>query len=350
MLTTPSWLPYNLPPSPGVFELSSYFPPNGSIRVQTTTDEFPVHHSHAIRLFPRLDVFMQYDTINVMMVAGDFDRHFKDYSYMEQSRIYRCLSDLFRDLRKSHDDTRYFKDLVMLRLENSLRVHHGYWSQRDGLSEARRRFVVLTYFAYKTRSSRLASVLAQFFIENQDYILPGEHPEYLGAWCLAYMTMRNLLHTDESDGILKALSRRFSDICATTRYFMDHRWGQFLRLMEDSLSIHGGTRYLDDRWASRGRRTTRPLLQWDDIPRARTMPPPIVPISPYLPPLRYSPSPSMELALRPPSTSYTDNEYINLIASNQLELINDGKRNENRLENHEDRIEALEEVLSPLVM
>lgn len=348
------------PRTPAIFDESSFFSQNVRVQVVINAYEPPYEFPRLYlkRLFPQLRY--HHETVNVERLARDYARRLSSRK-VDPATVHAIIAELFGALGRSSGDVRLFQGLLSQHLTDTLNsdVYHG---RPHNLFPSRRKFIVLAFFAKATRSRELATTLAQFFLANQHtivgkaYVLDGcEHAKYLGAWGLAFLDIKDLLTPIELSGCLESLARRLPEIIDSRDHirYRDNRWHDLIRMMEALTPIIEDYPYLDVNWNPRGRKR-RPLMY--DVPRASSMPAPMVrhqPIYPLRPPPhliapvgpygygRYSPVPSLDMM---PVGGYGEDDPINFV---QEEIEDLSVRQEHlgvRQEHLEERVGRVERI------
>jgi hypothetical protein len=170
-------------------------------------------------------------------------------------------------------------------------------------------FAIFATLAKFMMSQALASALAHFLHSHQSKIMACEHEKHIASWGLSFMDIESMVHPMEATNCFRALAHRLEDIRDSLRWrrYYDQRLFRLVQILES---------FVGD-WGFRGRRPIRPLLC--DMPRANTMPapilhrPPPLMLPPPMPLVPYTPSPPMDVALPAP--------YVNPALEEQVDIL-----------------------------
>lgn len=306
-------------PSAGLFDGPPYYPSYGSVQVDLPRGPVHVSQGQLLSIFPGIASRMRGSArLDGYILATEIARRLSKPRGIDFNRVVEVLAYAFQALLESEQGYRDFLSCIGNILQGELVRDVRYPSYARGLFRSHSMFAILATLAKLTGSSYLASALARFLYSHQAKIISCENEKHITSWGLSVMDLQNLADEVEAANCFIALVPRLEDIRNSWRWrrYYDQRLFHLVQILESFL---GG-------WGVRGRRPIRPLIY--GVPRANTMPPPIIHRPPPLilpPPMplsTYAPSPPMELALPNPYVQPALEEHLDHLGRNQAEIQN----------------------------
>jgi hypothetical protein len=297
---------FGFPASPDAIftDVPTYFHQDDVIRIILPDKIIWISRSQIRNFCPRLIEYIDNGDINVLSLASKFARKLHRVSRIDRDFALIGLKFLFTTLWNTQGQVKLFLSQIRQKLERT--VDQDFNSgQAMGMLRCRRWFGIFAFFAKTMISLDLASELAKFFMDYHPTIMGTESHNYLIAWGLYFMDLKPLLEPYQARCCFRALAERLDDIRDYVHHgrCRDNRWRELIRIMEEIIAEEAGLGFVDVDYSMpiRGRRPVRPVMY--DVPRAITMPPPVVHrqhylLAPAAPRSSYSRSPSTELVPR----------------------------------------------------